>query len=1159
MKKKKILLTFALAAMMGLAACGETPVPGPEPEPPVIVVDPVVTGITLKAAGDKTSLEVGETLQLTATVTGEGEFNKSVTYSVDKSDVAEISSAGLLTAKAKGTVRVTATSMGDASKKASLDITVTKPEVTGITLKAAGDATSMEIGTTLQITATVTGTGTFNDGYTLSVDNDTIAEISGAGVLTAKAEGTVVVTATATGDTSQKATLSIAVNEVAAREIKDVVKDVRNHVVGKVTALTTRGLVIDDGTGAVLVYLNAAPSDYAIGDVVSVGGVPEIYHNNVQFPRTSALKKVETAVDTTTIASPTAVTATSYDAMAETIAVLTPISFSATAYSLESGDKTYTAFKVDDSSTHIIEPADLPSSFSVAIGTLYNVTGYVAPYYTSSSSGSSYASFYLTSIAPKPIPVTSITVTAAGGVSSVGLNETVQMGVTVAPEKATNKAVTWSVDKKNIATINDNGVLTGVAAGTVVVTATAKDGSGITGTKSIEVLQFKDPVVSLTLGSAPAETVLGDGDIDVTVSVAGESATSNFNPGYTFTSSDKNVATVEANDAGTGITITPVAAGTVTITVTTSGTNADGEQITKTISLEILGEPRVKTMTLAEAAAWRPEDTTAASTDRSRLVEVTGVFNADGGTNFLVDAEGNAIQLNASYSAGTHTYNSSTKQYSFTYDSKDPARTSTDAGKNALLGRQVTVKGFLDWPILSGRTAVRMVDSVYSDVGTELVAPSFTKKVVGGGSFNLDADENTAYGASVTLTDITPEDGYVLAGVQVDCGVTILNVRPDGSSAYKFNAKTINGVTAHFVKASELSTTTVAQAVALMNNPGMECVLARTPYSDFVKITGKFASFESGPKNFVIADSEDATKKITIPTNSVLSAALNAGELGFDYSVTVIGQVQNDKGTLKMANVIDTTISAGTIQGYTITETQVEHGHIGSIKIGETPVTGPVAPGTVLTVTLSPDEHFKSAGLSANNCAVVTKDPDDNNKYTVTVYGDTELTPAFEADNNLVATMAYPKSHGTGNLGNADNASLIVGGDYDGQSAATVLGLTSTIFTVTGAKNGGSLYPGVNKSGFIALYPKSGNGTSFTVSLVDSTAYTIVRVIITLTNDSAGTLTVYNAANAAVTPTGSTYEIGGSSFKCQNTFDATSGNQLKISSITITYAPVVVS
>ncbi len=86
------------------------------------------------------------------------------------------------------------------------------------------------------------------------------------------------------------------------------------------------------------------------------------------------------------------------------------------------------------------------------------------------------------------VSVTNITVTGTGGVSSVAAGNTLQMKASVLPDTATDVSVIWSVtDETGSAYIDESGVLTGVTEGTVIVKATAKDGSGVYGEKEITV------------------------------------------------------------------------------------------------------------------------------------------------------------------------------------------------------------------------------------------------------------------------------------------------------------------------------------------------------------------------------------------------------------------------------------------------------------------------------------------------------------------------------------------------------------------------------------------------------------------------------------------------------------------------------------------------
>ena len=84
----------------------------------------------------------------------------------------------------------------------------------------------------------------------------------------------------------------------------------------------------------------------------------------------------------------------------------------------------------------------------------------------------------------KPKQVKKIVV---NGLTKMKKGDSQVLTVTVTPEDAKNKDVTWSSSNEKIATVDENGVVTALKKGTVVITATAKDGSKKAGTITIKI------------------------------------------------------------------------------------------------------------------------------------------------------------------------------------------------------------------------------------------------------------------------------------------------------------------------------------------------------------------------------------------------------------------------------------------------------------------------------------------------------------------------------------------------------------------------------------------------------------------------------------------------------------------------------------------------
>lgn len=91
---------------------------------------------------------------------------------------------------------------------------------------------------------------------------------------------------------------------------------------------------------------------------------------------------------------------------------------------------------------------------------------------------------------PEVVPVTGVTLSQTA--VTLDIDQSITLTAAVAPENATNKAVTWASDKTDVATVDANGKVTAVAAGTANITVTTADG-GKTATCAVTVNPATDP------------------------------------------------------------------------------------------------------------------------------------------------------------------------------------------------------------------------------------------------------------------------------------------------------------------------------------------------------------------------------------------------------------------------------------------------------------------------------------------------------------------------------------------------------------------------------------------------------------------------------------------------------------------------------------------
>ena len=200
-----------------------------------------------------------------------------------------------------------------------------------------------------------------------------------------------------------------------------------------------------------------------------------------------------------------------------------------------------------------------------------------------------------------PVPVTSITLNESELTLEEDGDTFVLEIVSIEPEGATEKTVTWASSDSEVATVerinSSSARVTTVTQGEVTISATAIDGSGVKGECFITVTEV-DPGIAIELSRESVK--LG---VNATIKVAATFELQDNLPVLNWTTSNANFATASAigelviNDDEVTATltaeITAVGAGTATITAQFEGSRASAS-----LTVDVLGDVPEKSIVL---------------------------------------------------------------------------------------------------------------------------------------------------------------------------------------------------------------------------------------------------------------------------------------------------------------------------------------------------------------------------------------------------------------------------------------------------------------------------------------------------------------------------------------------------------------------------------
>ena len=177
-----------------------------------------------------------------------------------------------------------------------------------------------------------------------------------------------------------------------------------------------------------------------------------------------------------------------------------------------------------------------------------------------------------------------------GNSSTVIIGYDAEFYITYTPSNTTLKAVTWESSDTSIATVDENGVVKGLKAGTCKIIATSVAASGVSGEREITVKEAID-ITDLEIAFEDEYLVLGQEE--GTFKITATTTPSGGNQQLEWSSSDETIATVNASGK-----IVPVAVGEVTITVKVINKN-----IERQLTLTVINPPALTDFEIINARA----------------------------------------------------------------------------------------------------------------------------------------------------------------------------------------------------------------------------------------------------------------------------------------------------------------------------------------------------------------------------------------------------------------------------------------------------------------------------------------------------------------------------------------------------------------------------
>jgi uncharacterized protein YjdB len=529
-----------------------------------------VTGVSLDETS-KTVARGSAAFQLVATVEPADAEIATVSWTSSDPAVASVSGSGLVTPGQAGSAVITVTT--DDGDFADFCTVIVEPiAVTGILL--SDESLALEENETAQLTAEIQPANADEQGVTWESSDPAVATVSSAGLVTAVGAGTATITATADGNSGQAASCAVTVTAAPVIQVTGVsLSDAAKTLTRTESYQLTAGVEPANASNQSVTWTTSDPSVATVsptGLVTAVGAG-------------TATITVETADgsfldDCLITVNPILPDSVTLSDTAKTLAIGGSFELTA-AVEPNSADNKLVTWESSDPAVAAVSSA----------GEVTAVAGGTATITATTVNGLT-ATCLVTVQTTDNVPVTGVNLTPPANTALIQ-DDTVQLTAAVQPANATNPAITWSSTRPDVASVDQNGLVTAIGPGTAVIGVVTQDGNW---SDSVTVTVAGLPVQSVSLDTEAKSLRVGD----YHQLVAAINPANAGNKLVTWQSSDPSVASVD----NTGF-VSAVGVGTATVTVTTADGNKTAQCVFTVSAAPILSVPVTGVTLSPEAAA----------------------------------------------------------------------------------------------------------------------------------------------------------------------------------------------------------------------------------------------------------------------------------------------------------------------------------------------------------------------------------------------------------------------------------------------------------------------------------------------------------------------------------------------------------------------------